>query len=88
MTGTSYKNIKSEKSNFSEAEIEQAIDVINKFSGVLEASKIIMSSLLIKQANSVINLDEESQELLVEWARDFALLRENLKNLNEGTKPH
>ena len=85
------KNIKSEKNSseiFSEQDILDAVDVINRFSSVLEESKVVMAALLLKHANAAITLDDESQQMLLDWAKDFTMLRAKMRNLDEGTKYH
>ena len=58
------------------------------FSGCLEQSKIIIASLLSKQNMDMISLDKSTEESLIKWSQEYILLREHLKNLNNGTKFH
>lgn len=85
------KNIKlveNSYSMFSEDDIQKAVDVVNMFSSVVEDSKTIIATLLLKHANNIINLDEESQKLLIEWTKNLTMLREHMKLLNDNTKFH
>lgn len=90
MSGNLYKNIKSEEnnSNLPPEDIIEALALVNIFTPLLEDSKNIIYHLMLSHAEGKLHLDEEVQEILVEWSKNYALYSEKIKMFNGRSKPN
>lgn len=73
---------------FCPQDIIDSLFIINEFTENLNDAKTIFASLLVKHNQSKVQLDDATINSIIDWAKNYTMIKERMVLQNEGIKPN